>query len=238
MLRNSTQPVCLNGSAVKAKATTKLFLAGPPVALPVRARATGRDMLLRAVIMMAAMETGAWAAGAGAAEARSVTVCIGSIPGLPSTYLSEQMAAQIFSGIGVRLAWHDFGHCPASPESIKISFADQAPKRVSAGALAYALPYEGAHIVVLSGRVKRIQRVCTQQLLAYVLVHEISHILERIDRHSESGIMKAHWDAADYVQMQHRALVFAAEDVDLIHRGLDARAGRLAGKAPVLVAAQ
>ena len=97
-------------------------------------------MRLRALVMMAAIGTGAWAAEAVGAEAPGVTVCMGGEPGGPPTWPVERMASKIFSGIGVRLEWHN-GSCPASPDVIKIGFADQAPKGVSAGALAYARPY-------------------------------------------------------------------------------------------------
>jgi hypothetical protein len=35
-------------------------------------------------------------------------------------------------------------------------------------------------------------------LLCHVIVHEITHVLENIDRHSAEGIMKAHWSDRDY----------------------------------------
>lgn len=194
-------------------------------------------MRLRALVMMAAIGTGAWAAEAVGAEAPGVTVCMDGEPGGPPTWPVERMASKIFSGIGVRLEWHN-GSCPASPDVIKIGFADQAPKGVSAGALAYARPYEGAHIVVLYARVKRLQPASAQRLLAYVLVHEITHILEGISRHSKSGIMKAYWDVGDSYRMRRDALAFEEEDVELIHLGLYARATRLAGKGPVQVAAR
>jgi hypothetical protein len=197
-------------------------------------------MKLVALVTMAAVGTGAWAAEAGGTAPRSVTVCTSGFGAVPDVYVARKMASKIFSSIGVELAWPTPGSCPASPEAIKISFADRAPKAASAGALAYAFPYalpnEGTHIVVLYKRVKETQSGCTPQLLAYVLVHEITHTLQAIVRHSESGIMKAHWDFADYQKMRRASLVFAAEDVELIHLGLDARAARLAGTGLMQVA--
>ena len=55
------------------------------------------------------------------------------------------------------------------------------------------------------------------------LVHEITHVLQGIDRHSDSGVMKALWTAQDYFQMRVEALPFAPEDVELIHLGLASR---------------
>lgn len=194
-------------------------------------------MRLRTLVMMAAVGTGAWAAEAGGAEAPRVTVCMGAEPGVPSSWPVEQRVSKIFSGIGVRLEWHD-GSCPASMDVIKVGFADEAPEAVSASALAYARPYEGTHIVVLYARVKRLQPAGAQTLLAYVLVHEITHIVEGISRHSKSGIMKAQWDDADLYRIRREALAFAEDDVDLIHMGLAARAARLAANGLVQVAAR
>ena len=60
----------------------------------------------------------------------------------------------------------------------------------------------------------------TTQLLAHVLVHEITHILQGITRHSETGIMKAHWTPEDYEEMQLRPLSFTRKDIELIQIGL------------------
>lgn len=63
-------------------------------------------------------------------------------------------------------------------------------------------------------------------LLAHVLAHEITHILEGIARHSQQGLMKAKWDNKDYVRMRERSLKFTPEDVNLIYEGLLARQER------------
>jgi hypothetical protein len=57
-------------------------------------------------------------------------------------------------------------------------------------------------------------------LLAHVLVHEITHILEGIPHHSQDGVMKAHWTPQDIVRMASRPLPFDPQDVALIQYGL------------------
>jgi hypothetical protein len=57
-------------------------------------------------------------------------------------------------------------------------------------------------------------------LLAHVLSHEITHLLEDVNRHSSTGLMKAHWDGNDLMEMSAKPLSFGPEDVDLIHRAL------------------
>jgi hypothetical protein len=56
-------------------------------------------------------------------------------------------------------------------------------------------------------------------ILTHVLVHEITHILQRIDRHSESGVMKAAWANQDYRDMAWRPLSFTPHDIVLICLG-------------------
>ena len=94
----------------------------------------------------------------------------------------------------------------------------------------FPLPYEGTHITVFYDRLQ--QRNEPKRLpvvLAHVLVHEITHLLQGIDRHSVSGIMKAHWSIEDYHEMAFKPLPFTQDDVDLIQQGMDARESRPAG---------
>src|SRR5450759_58666 len=89
------------------------------------------------------------------------------------------------------------------------------------GALAYALPYEGAHIMVFFDRVERMRDPST--VLAHVIVHEITHLLQGISRHSDTGVMKAHWTGGDSNAMWVTPIPFTQWDVDLIYAGLSAR---------------
>jgi hypothetical protein len=61
-------------------------------------------------------------------------------------------------------------------------------------------------------------------LLAHVMVHEITHILERADRHSAEGLMKASWTPDDLVKMAYKPFSFDPVDVVLIREGLANRA--------------
>ena len=67
-------------------------------------------------------------------------------------------------------------------------------------------------------------RVSPSILLAHVLAHEITHILQVSCRHSDRGVMKAGWDGFDYDDMAWAPIAFAKYDIDLIHRGIAARA--------------
>jgi hypothetical protein len=178
-------------------------------------------MRLAAMGLTMAAAVGAWGAGTGAAAERSVTVCMNLI----STNDIEAMASRIFERVGVRIDWRPMAACPLSAGAIRISFAQQRPETEHPGAVAYALPYEGTHIVVYYDRVKkRVPADQRERLLAYVLVHEITHILQGFTRHSATGIMKAQWDQQDYWAMRSKALTFTADDEKLLHAGVDKRA--------------
>jgi hypothetical protein len=97
--------------------------------------------------------------------------------------------------------------------------------------LAYALPYEGAHSRVFYDRIAARGNALMPHLLAHVLVHEITHILQGVTWHSGQGVMKAQWNQQDFHLMLGRSLEFASLDIDLIHDGI-------AKREKVLVAAE
>jgi hypothetical protein len=87
-----------------------------------------------------------------------------------------------------------------------VSFVTSTPKTFHPGALAYALPYEGVHIEVFYDRIAQADPDLVPSLMAHVIVHEITHILQGIDRHSTGGIMQAVWGSSDYIQMKRGQL--------------------------------
>lgn len=148
------------------------------------------------------------------------------------TLRAEGMASEMFGGIGVRIDWHSGQPATSSPHGeIAIELATATPPSFEPGAFAYALPYEGVHIQIFYDRIKRTP--APGELLAHVMAHEITHILQGISHHSDSGVMKARWSAEDFSRMRYKALPFAEEDVVLIHRGLMARAAA-AEQSPIL----
>jgi hypothetical protein len=139
------------------------------------------------------MAKGLW----GRAEGCGVDVCV--IPVLmPGGMLLDARlrATQMFREIGVNLRIrmgrpaHDPGDTCGDP--IVVEFEDAIGYRGHAGALAYARPYEesGACIHVFLDRVLQLGRepAFSNALRAHVMVHEITHVLEGIDRHSAEGV--------------------------------------------------
>jgi len=178
-----------------------------------------------------AIITGAntWAVQPSRAPEHKVTVCIAQEPAAYYLPRAEVMASKMFAPIGVRLNWRLQHTCPAG-DTIQIGISVKTSANEFPGTLAHALPYEGIHIVVFYDRINHSVSgdPCAAVLLAHVLVHEITHVLEGVDRHSETGVMKAQWIPADYTQMRAKPLPFTDWDIQLIHEGIESRAARLA----------
>jgi hypothetical protein len=172
-----------------------------------------------------------WAEQPGPESERSAIVCLetGS-DGLVRTTAQPEVS-RIFAEIGIRIDWRrDKQDCAAS-DGIIVTLSYESPATKYPNAWAYALPYEGTHIVVFYDRVqKTVGWTGARNLLAYVLAHELTHILQGVSRHSQTGIMKAAWDRTDYFDMGRRALHFTPTDVFVLYASLDGRRARLAQK--------
>ena len=162
---------------------------------------------------------------AGQAKKQRVTVYVQNAATVSDEVINraEELASYMFGAVDVKIDWRRGEPIVSStPQAIGIRLAAKTPSTEKPGALAYAMPYEGVHIVVFWDRMKF--GLAPTDMLAHVMVHEITHILEGVSRHSESGIMRAQWTEDGHKRMRPHPLSFAAEDVELIHRGLAARA--------------
>jgi hypothetical protein len=156
-----------------------------------------------------------------------VTVCMESGISRESA-LAQVIAKKMFADIGVTVNFHRENKCPANQDGIiHIRLETGMLAAHFPGALAYTMPYEGVHIIVFIDRVRKlVDPNRAPNLLAHVLAHEVTHILQGINRHSERGVMKAQWDEADHRKMGWKPLAFTEEDIMLIRFGLKARAIR------------
>lgn len=164
--------------------------------------------------------------------AQTVIVCLQADQNIalvtrPIVERAQVIANRIFVSAGVRIEWHGNPRfCTAGPVAgILINLADHTPRNEFPEALAYAQPFEGGHVRVFYDRIYRaVNAGVLPYLLAHVLAHEITHILQATGQHAESGVMKAHWDASDYRLMTRQPLTFTEFDLQLIRHGLEARA--------------
>jgi hypothetical protein len=184
------------------------------------------------VVAMAAMAGASLCAGqSAAAQEATVTICSESDPHVLMGV--QQLASKMFASIRVRIDWRERDSCPVGVSAIQVRLTYDPPGIRKSHPLAFAKPDKGT-IVVFPHRVQDANRNGGPSLMAHVLVHEITHVLEGISRHSATGIMKARWDDNDYFEMSCKPLSFAREDVDLIYAGLKAWQARAASATAVV----
>ncbi len=152
----------------------------------------------------------------------------------PAIVLAQEEASRLFEDAGVRLDWRTGSPqgLERGPGVVELTFEAAAPAGYRApqlsGALAVATPYgtSSGKITVFGDRVevyvRGLRTIDTGRVLGHVLAHEIGHVLEGIARHSESGLMKAHWTRNDYVEMLRSGLGFAEVDRGLLRVQLPA----------------
>ena len=177
------------------------------------------------------------AIGSSALQAQApqpVLVCMsdGTAPGWVDVQARAQ-ASRMFWEIGVAIQWQCVrpSERNISERYITIQFSDAVSSDFEPSAMAYALPFQD-RIQVLYDRIARVAPGnAAPAILAHVLVHEITHVLERVCRHSETGVMKARWTSDDFHAMVRHPMPFAAIDVDLIRNGMrPSGAGLIAAK--------
>lgn len=188
-------------------------------------------MKILLMVAMAMLGGKAQAEASGALERANehvAPVCMSEGVRTTEMYLARRIVSEMFAKIGVTIEWRfQERTCRSQSGAIFVRLSTDTPADQLPGDLAYALPFEGAHIVVFYDRVSAsVPRSVVPQLLAHVLAHEIAHILEGTNYHSDSGVMKARWDLNDEDQMFHKPLLFSSLDVSLIHRGLEERESR------------
>ncbi len=189
-------------------------------------------MKTTAMMTMAAM-LGSMAWAAGKSDDQKVVACFEeSGNDIVEEPQARMIASEVFRSAGVKLEWLK-GRQPCEGQRdrvIAVGVSMTTPANLLPGALAYTHEFEGVRIRLFYDRIATAAHSpqLRPYLLAYVLVHEITHILQAINRHSDSGIMKAQWDDREHDLMMRTRLWFTEQDIELIHQGLAARAARRA----------
>jgi hypothetical protein len=160
---------------------------------------------------------------------QQVTVYVDSRADVPMETLTraEVLASEMFKKAAVSLKWRSgLSKLYDMEQSITLGITSNTPRTFHSGALAYAEAYagqsKGVHIRVFFDRVENVagSSKLVPTLLAHVLVHEITHILQNSDHHSEEGVMKRRYTAVDLYLMSFRPLPFSPVDVGMIRLGL------------------
>ncbi len=159
---------------------------------------------------------------AAAADIAAYVTCTGAA----SPYAAMRVATGIFKRIGIALEWRspkdvkDGARIPLHIEIALETAQDRAP-----GALAISYPFNCTkRITVFYDRIRMSNGHVSREsaLFGYVLVHEITHVLQGTDTHADQGIMKAHWDDADRTAIYRGKLSFSGDDIRQIRHGLTA----------------
>jgi len=192
---------------------------------------------LLAITILAAGST-AFAHDSAPRASNKVLVCVDHSLNDSDLGNAEVLASEMFVRARVKLDWRDRpSPCRGIDNAIAIDLVNSAPKDASRTALAAANVSDDIHIAVFLDRIPRDSHGLHTVALAHVLVHEITHIIQGVPRHSETGVMKARWTRDDYDEMRQRPLNFAPEDLELIRVGLAARAARHTGALQLVAAA-
>lgn len=168
------------------------------------------------------------------AKGETVLVC-GSLDGFegPDVPLALGTLTQILRQAGVKLNWRNGTKaCAVAGDGIIVSTSQATPVSKNPAALASASVYQGTNVVVFADRLKR--RFSPDQvgvILGHVLAHEIVHMLQGVDRHSEEGLMRATWRSEDYLQMRQRPMAIPEEDLHFIRDGMKVRKSLAAERA-------
>ena len=170
--------------------------------------------------------SGAPAAPVQTSERQTVTVCIDPREDFHIITAARVRAERMFETAGVQIAWRGY-RCP--DRAIRVVLHMKTPRARIPHALAYALRSTQTVTIFYDRMRAAVESWRLERLLAHVLVHEITHILQRHYRHSATGLMKPMWDRQDYRTIEWRELAFTEEDIRLIHDGLDQRAANPRG---------
>jgi hypothetical protein len=177
------------------------------------------------VISAAVLAIGARASETIQTSEFTVIVCMQNSAGFGVAARAEQIVNRMFAEAGVAIDWRSrLRSCPAG--AILVSLDHHTPGTLLPRALALSRPFEGTHIEIFYDRIypyDLYNRGSVPVVMAHVLAHEIAHILQGQNRHSDSGVMKARWDGEDYSQMVWKGLSFTPTDVELIRSGMAVR---------------
>jgi hypothetical protein len=153
----------------------------------------------------------------------NLTVCMQV--GTPDRHLisklAQVVATRIFANIGIPLDWRA---CEPAGESsqtpIVVQLVSGKNEGQMSGVLGYAVPYR-RHIIIFFDRIEGMQDDWT--VLGHVMAHEITHVIQGVARHSDTGLMKPRWSNRDLRQMRYKPLPFTPEDLMLLYSALGMR---------------
>ena len=120
--------------------------------------------------------------GAPATDCQTVIVCVEDSGLAEEVDRAMQITSEIFTTARVGVKWRHGGSRPCRETSermaIIVSLLTRTPSKFRPGALAYCLPNEDRHVVVLCDRILSASPDLSTSLFAHVIAHEMTHILQ------------------------------------------------------------
>jgi hypothetical protein len=162
---------------------------------------------------------------AGQSAAPAVTVYFAA-EGTASTYAARRLAAATLARAGVGVVWRGPRLRPSEirRDWLRVELVEATPGRPPDPVLAVSYPRARCSkgITVYLDAIRETARGTNREsaLLAYVLVHEIAHVVQGVCRHSQTGVMKARWGGADRAAIFEGRLAFDDDDIRLMREGL------------------
>src|SRR5262249_16025511 len=114
--------------------------------------------------------------------------------------LAGALATRICARVGIPLEWTACEPAVGcSPTPIVVQLVSRTPGGFMSGVLGYAMP-DRSSIVIFFDRIEMMLDSGT--VLGHVMVHEITHVIQGVCRHSRAGLMKPHWSSRDLMEMR------------------------------------
>ena len=193
-----------------------------------------KRILLALVLSGVAMR----AANAGGEPGTQVTVYLDDQVNIPIGVMGRATmeASRTFANIGVPVQWtrrklnpadsvKETGCRMSNKLSIALTLIPYAPAKAPPGARAVANTRTG-EITVFYDRIRESSvnwPRLVPMLLANVMAHEVTHVLQGVGQHADHGIMNANWTVRDFHAMEDRSLQFTPMDIRIIHLGFASR---------------
>ena len=133
---------------------------------------------------------------------------------------AKYLARKMFANIGVSVNWDAGKPAPRETTVTTVRLVTCVPVQLKPGVLGYSVisPDSAAEVFVLVPRIRKaVDPELLPTLLAHLMVHELTHVMQKVGRHSETGLMKERWTTDDYTAMARKPLAFTPIDVNMIH---------------------
>jgi len=136
---------------------------------------------------------------------------------------AKESVSRLFRETGVDVIWID-----TSPGTATNRFSVQVILRHKGPTSVLGTTFSGTHdpcgtVFVYTDSILQVAHEREQDvagILAYTIGHEIGHLLLAPPAHSESGLMRANWNAEDLWHIANGSLHFTAEQATAIHAKL------------------